>query len=291
MENPLPKGSPRKDPEIAAAEWLFQDSPAPASPQPAARQIVPGSGGEFELTDLPEQIEPVPLAVDPLAEPATAPARPRFAPPPPPPVEQVWSRTAEWGPTLLVLAAWCAVILGLVYWSLSDELYQMAVLLFLVGAVGAVVLSYPILITLERPVRITPEQAARDFYGALSHHVPHFRRMWLLLSDRGRTGPFFASYDGFKSYWIKRLAQLKAGRTGRFSPLVFQVEDFQAEKSAGKTSMNAQFKVNVFIRGRRNEGAVASFPVAAGFARGPDSMWYLEDGTLETPAAARSRPA
>jgi hypothetical protein len=287
MDKPLPKAGPRKDPEIAAAEWLFQDSPAPESSQPAGRQIVPGSGGEFELTDLQVPIEPVPLAVDPLADPATPAARVRLAPPAPPPVEQVWSRGAEWGPTLLLLAAWGAAIVGLVYWTLSQELYQVAALLFLVGAVGAAVFAYPILITLERPVRITPEQAARDFFGALSHHSPHFRRMWLLLSDRGRTGAFFASYDGFKSYWIKRLAQLRAGRGGRFSPLVFQVEDFKSEKSAGKTEIDAQFKVNVFMRGRRSEGPIASVPVDGQFVRGPDSMWYLNEGTLEPPRARR----
>jgi hypothetical protein len=287
MDNPLPKAGQRKDPEIAAAEWLFQDSPAPESSKPAGQQLASGSGGEFELAELPGQIEPVPLGEKALAEPAGAKARGRITPPAPPPVEQVWSRTSEWGPTLLILGAWTAVILGVLYLTLGAELYQTAALIFLIGCMGAGILSYPILITLERPVRITPEQAARDFYGALSHHLPHLRRMWLLLSARGRIGPRFASYEGFKAYWIKRLAQLRAGRAGPLAPLVFQVEEFRAEKSAGKTEMTAQFTVNVLIRGRRNEGPIATFPVDAGFVRGPDSMWYLDDGTLEDRAPAR----
>ena len=79
----------------------------------------------------------------------------------------------------------------------------------------AVVLSYPILITLERPVRITPEQALRDYYGALSHHLPHFRRMWLLLEHGGRISTAYGSFEGFKAYWKDRLANMRRGTPAR----------------------------------------------------------------------------
>ena len=104
--------------------------------------------------------------------------------------------------------------------------------------------------------------------------------MWLLLSARGRVSPQFASYEGFKSYWIKRLGQLREGHAGRFSPLVFKVEEFRAEKSAGKTEIDAKFKVKVLVRGRQAEGPIWSLPVERSFVRGPDGMWYLDDGTL-----------
>ena len=159
-------------------------------------------------------------------------------------------------------------------------------LILLVGGLGAVVLGYPILITLERPVRITPEQAARDYFGALSHHFPHYRRMWLLLSATGRTSPQFASYEGFKAYWIARLGQLHEGHAGRFSPLVFEVEEFHAEKSAGKTEIDARFRLRVLVRGRHGEGPIWSMLLERSFVRGPDSMWYLNEGTIadRTPA-------
>ena len=96
----------------------------------------------------------------------------------------------------------------------------------------AVFLAYPILITLERPVRMTPEQAVRDYYGALSHHMPHFRRMWLLLSKAGRISSAFGSFEGFKNYWKDRLASVREGHAGSLTPLVFDVSEFQAEKSA-----------------------------------------------------------
>ena len=33
---------------------------------------------------------------------------------------------------------------------------------------------------------MTPEQAVKDYYAAASHHFPHYRRMWLLLSADGQ---------------------------------------------------------------------------------------------------------
>jgi hypothetical protein len=199
---------------------------------------------------------------------------------PSPSVLQAWSRAAEWGPTLLVLGLWSAGVLLLDYFALGAEAYGLAMMLFIAGAVVAAVLSYPILITLERPVRVTPEQAARDYFGALSHHLPHHRRMWLLLSARGRVSPCFASYEGFKNYWNSRLGQLRQGHAGPLSPLVFTVSDFRADKSAGKTEIEGKFAVKVFVRGRRSEGPIANLVVERSFTRGPDNMWYLDDGTL-----------
>ena len=197
-----------------------------------------------------------------------------------PAVDQVWSRSAEWGPTLLYLVGWAVLVLFLLYVTLGAEFYGLAALFLFVGGVGAVLLSYPILITLERPVRVTPEQAARDYYSALSHHFPHYRRMWLLLTARGRTSTQFASFEGFKSYWTRRLGQLRQGHAGPYAPLVFQVEEFRNEKSAGKSEITGEFRVKVLVRGRRNEGPIWSIRLERTFARGPDNMWYLDDGTL-----------
>ena len=68
----------------------------------------------------------------------------------------------------------------------------------------------------------------------LSHHVPHFRRMWLLLSTAGRISAAFGSFEGFKGYWKEQLARLRKGHAGPLTPLVFEVINFKAEKSAGK---------------------------------------------------------
>jgi hypothetical protein len=195
---------------------------------------------------------------------------------------------AEWGQTLIVVAGWLAILATLVYFLLNVSV-GLAFLALLVGALIAVVLSYPILITLERPVRVTPEQAVRDYYAALSHHVPHYKRMWLLLSTAGRISTAFGSFEGFKSYWNDRLRRLREGHAGRVTPLVFGVADFKSEKSAGKTRLDADFTLAIFVRGRRQAGPIHKIPMRIALVRGPDSMWYLEDGTLasreRTPAA------
>jgi hypothetical protein len=149
-----------------------------------------------------------------------------------------------------------------------------------VGALVAAVLSYPIWITLERPVRITPEQAVRDYYGALSHHFPHFRRMWLLLSSAGRISTAYGSYEGFKAYWKDRLGNMRAGRAGSLTPLVFEVADFKADKSAGKIRIEADYNLKIWVRGQRKAGVIHAIPMKIALVRGPDKMWYLEDGTL-----------
>ena len=77
-------------------------------------------------------------------------------------VPEPWSRWGEWGMNLIVVGAWLTVLLLLVYFMFGQEFYGLAFLLLLVGGLVAVVLSYPMLITLERPVRITPEQAMRE---------------------------------------------------------------------------------------------------------------------------------
>jgi len=294
MNSPEPTADSRKEPEIAAAELLFQDAESPASTRPAAPVIATGSTEGFELADVSEHSAPPPPSSPPAPArdaasemPAGSRQRGRMVVPEAPAVEQVWSRRLEWGSTFVVLACWIAGIFGVAYFTLGADLLAITGLILLLGGLGAVVLSYPILITLERPVRVTPEQAARDYFGALSHHFPHYRRMWLLLSAKGRTSPQFASYEGFKAYWIARLGQLHEGRAGRFSPLVFQVDEFHAEKSAGKTEINARFRLRVLIRGRRSEGPIGSMLLERSFVRGPDGMWYLNEGTLaeRTPAA------
>jgi hypothetical protein len=191
---------------------------------------------------------------------------------------------------VIVVGAWLAVLLFLVYFMFLQDFIGLAFLLLLVGGLVAVVLSYPMLITLERPVRITPEQAARDYYSALSHHVPHFRRMWLLLSAAGRISSAFGSFDGFKGYWKKQLANLRGSQAGPMTPLVFEVADFKSEKSAGKTRIDATYTLNIFVRGRRSTGPIHTLPVATALVRGPDNMWYLESGALpQRDAAANAR--
>ena len=195
-------------------------------------------------------------------------------------VDVVWTRGAEWGPNLLIVGAWVLAVAMILYFMVGWLPYGISFLLLLVGAVGAILLSYPILITLERPVRITPEQAVKDYFAALSHHVPHYRRMWLLLARTGRTCSSYASFEGFKAYWAEKLRTIKGSKAGTFTPLVFEVENYRGEKSSGKSQVDAKFTLKISVRGQRQAGPISSIPGQMSLVRGPDKMWYLESGTL-----------
>ena len=198
-------------------------------------------------------------------------------------VEQTWSRWAEWGPNLLAVGGWLRVPwFLLVLLSLETLEHMIAPVLFtlLLGGLVAIGLSYPILITLERPVRVTPEQALRDYYAALSHHLPHFRRMWLLLSTAGRISTSYGSFEGFKAYWTDRLRNIREGHAGQWTPLVFEVVNFKSEKSGGKSLIDAEFTIKISVRGQRTAGPIHTIPMRINLVRGDDKMWYLENGTM-----------
>jgi hypothetical protein len=283
------------DPEIAAADLLFRDESGAQPERAPDSSVAPGSGANevFDLADGPSsedlpQLRPIgpTTGADATGQTRTArevhsrQAHDQSRLDPSALVEEVWSRTSEWGGTLIVVLGWLAILFTVVYFATQWELYGIAFMILLLGGIAAVILSYPILITLERPVRITPEQALRDYYGSLSHHFPHFRRMWLLLSSAGRISTAYGSFEGFRAYWKDRLGHLCQGHAGSLTPLVFEVADFKADKSAGKVKIETEFTLKVWVRGRRRDGTIHSVPMSLALVRGPDNMWYLEDGTL-----------
>jgi serine/threonine protein kinase len=228
-------------------------------------------------------------------------------------VDQVWSRSSEWGATQAVLAVVGLIFAYLIYKCLVGNYWYLAFDLALVGGVILLILAYPIFITLEPPVRMKPEQAAVLFYEALSHMVPHYRRMWLLLSSAGHKTDKFSDLQGFKFYWNARLQQVSedhanqpvterrkfidssaalsllvkrwivarlGNRANKWNLFRFEVASFQCDPSAGKTSVNAEFLVNIYPWDDTTGEPIQSFRVETGLTKGPDQMWYLDTGML-----------
>lgn len=285
--------SPRPDDEdrIADASSLFgDDPPRPSStPRPPASRAIPiGEGYEVEGFEPDEPPPPAPRA-------QVAPSRPKKKKPSEaeerrparpdrdePRVLEVWTRWGEWGPAVLRLGIVGAVVMVLVYMVGSASGLGPAFLVLVMGGAVWIALTYPIAVTLERPIRMTPEQAVKDYYAALSHHFPQYRRMWLLLSEEGRHSPEFDSFGDFQATWKKRLAELRGGRVKSSVPLNFEVADFRADKSAGLTTIDASYTLNIRARGGPDE-PLASVPIEASLAKGPDSMWYLDSGMVPKP--------
>ena len=113
--------------------------------------------------------------------------------------------------------------------------------------------------------------------------------MWLLLGPDGRSSREFDSFATFRTYWKHRLAKLRGATVKGFTPLVFDVREFQSDKSAGQTEVEADFVVQVRPRGE-DATLLQEARVKTTFVKGPDRMWYLNIGTLpEAEAPPRGR--
>lgn len=297
---PQPTPEEPDDHDDAALLWSDEpESPTRASsapnPNPAAPRVAPGES--YDLTepepgvegDAPRGRRPVPPPIDDDDEPPVR--RPSRRPEEEDAggdrardgddvVDVVYSRWAEWRSTILRLAALGVGTLILAYFSLDLGSFEVTAVLLLLAMALGVVLAYPILVTLEPPLRLTPEQAVRDYFGALEHYIPQTRRMWLLLSRGGRQSSRFASFEGFQRYWDTRLAALRGSDLSSWTPLVFEVVEYRGDKSAGLDEVTARFTVRVSARGHRADGPIASIPVQSRLMRGPDRQWYLRDGML-----------
>lgn len=289
--------SPRPEEEgersTAEARWLLGEESKPSTPPPPSAAVASAPGESYDLDgsepepihSTPPEVVPPVLAPPPLPKPKSkTKSRPDDVPDesadPEDAVDPVWSRWGEWGPTLILLGVVMVTLGALDVLAISIGLYRTAFALFPIGGVILVLLSYPIWITFERPVRVTPEQAVNDFYAALSHFLPHYRRMWYLLSSEGRDSTEFSTIEGLEAYWKRRLVALGKAEDLRYNPLQFEVVDFQSLKNSRQTAAKATYTVNVFSGSGRDDAPVATIPVQMGLVKGPDRMWYLDSGTL-----------
>ena len=113
MDKPLPRSRQPDEPDVADAEWLLQDSPPPEAP-PARKTRRPARAPSRRSSSPthpwpPGRVSPETLWPRGDRRPGL---RSRMVTPSAPAVDQVWSRTAEWGPTLLVLLGWGAAVLS-----------------------------------------------------------------------------------------------------------------------------------------------------------------------------------
>ncbi|RUL87372.1 hypothetical protein [Tautonia sociabilis] len=290
---PLP---PDDDREIADASFLFDDENVPAKPDrsrpPGRSASKPSDSGEpeggYELADSESGSEPIAVPSRPVPPLPSSIERPESRPAErrsiaPSPVDQPWNRLSEWGPTLSRIGMVLLTTAALLYLGLAPGGGMGAVAVSAIGLAIAVILSYPIAITLERPVRMTPEHALRDYFGALAHHLPHHRRMWLLLSSSGKVSRDFQSYGEFRSYWTRTLSRLKREKAGRATPVSVRIEVVKSEKSAGLEAIEVSYRLLIFLRGRESDGPIYSSQTETTLSRGPDRMWYLDDGRLPPP--------
>jgi len=193
-----------------------------------------------------------------------------------------WSRWAESGRTLVQMAV---AVLGtmVMAWIFADwKTLHIAGWVCILGAAMTMLLSYPLVVGLERPLRMSPERAVRDYFEALEHHGPLLRRMWIFLAPEGRQTRFYTNFDGFQAYWRRRIREWQhRGNAWRLTPVAITVGHVESKPDGHEPDLrHLHFMVQVSIRGKRAAGPVASYECNWSAVRGPDRQWYLMDGDL-----------
>jgi hypothetical protein len=274
LADPVPAAIPPPSPVSTSPEPRSPESTSPVSPDP--------------VSSIPEAPHPEPHErgepIESTFQPATDAGRPEAAfadfPDEPPTVDEVWSRWAEWKEPLLWSGGGVAMATLIVF---GGPWVAIAVFL-LASAYGA----YHVVISLEVPVRVTPEQAVREFYEAAGHRLPNFRRMYALLTSDGRATSAFSDFADFRAYWQAQVTRLSRSPVW-LVPLEFRIEGFQCRYNGDKTLAAVGYTVRVSPRGKsESSDANAEFQLRNLAVKGPDGQWYLNDGTLpETDESAR----
>ncbi|ADV61689.1 hypothetical protein Isop_1101 [Isosphaera pallida ATCC 43644] len=272
------------DRDPADARGLFDDAPLQADRTPSG-SIPPDTSGQsaYDLIDEPEDQSA--LARGRVGTPASSPTPRRNVTAD----VEVWTRQAEWGGDLLKFLLVLFLVLGLTGWLLVQLAFGLAFLTLILGLAVAALVAFPLILTLERPVRLVPEQALKEFYAALSHVRPHHKRMWLMLSKVGRKCRSFNDFTSFKTYWNQTLARLEGRRNQPkfLNPLRFEVRKFKSDHSKTRDECQATFEIHVSHA--RTGKHLAVCPGRMGLVRGPDRMWYLDRGTLPDPLGGLNR--
>lgn len=265
------------EPQIADASGLLAEERAPTKAKRAPAPDVSQGTYDVDAGEARPSVRP----------PTPAPRRTRTAAEPAVPprtrhvkdgVTTVWSRSAEWRPDVIRLAIFGGVAVVLIYGLAAMGLWTVAFLALLTSLAAAAFLAYPLVITLERPVRMTPERAVRDYFAALSHSFPHYRRMWLLLSDQGHASGDIQSEADLRAHWNARRVELSRNGRPSYPALLFDVTSYEGEKAGGESHVNAT--VTLDVRESSNDGslneAIATFQFPVTLTRGPDNHWYLD---------------
>lgn len=246
---------------------LAETAPLPKSPSPEPTPAPP-SAAEGRVA------EPQPPAVKKTgrtaAKPNPKPVKPR--------VTGLWNQRGDLG--RLAIVPIVLVVLGILICT-----SPMNVLIgVFTSLAGLAMLAYLVAVSLDRPVRVTPEQGVREYFEALDHHLPNLRRMYLLLTDDAKQVPELSTYRRFRAYWIYRLALLRPAEEG-MRPMVAKVRKFKSQYNRNRTWARASYILEFYVRGLEGE-SVATFEMNSELVKAADGMWYLNEGRIPEPGAS-----
>lgn len=191
----------------------------------------------------------------------------------------LWSRRKESGPDLfrVLFSAGVTLILA---WIFADwNTIHISGWVTVLGTLVTILLAYPLVVGLERPVRSSPERAVRDFFEALEHHGPLYPRMWLLLTPEAQNAAHYSEFSGFRRYWKGRIQEWRhRGDAWAGTPVVLTIDSLRANPDPHEPLVrHVKFDLAVSVRGRRSSGPVARYSMQWTAERGRDGQWYLRE--------------
>lgn len=272
---------PSEDKSTSDARRLWDDAPKPQA-QSGPGAIRPPAPDEPDEIDLMPVATARKMRTMPAFDDALSPSRPKPVPDRSGRIESardfpLWSRYQESGPALFRVLLSAGVTL-LLTWLFADwNTIHLAGWFALLGSIATILLAYPLVVGLERPVRSSPERVVRDFLEALEHHVPLYRRMWLLLTPEARETRHYTELSGFREYWKGRIREWRhRGGAWPGTPVVMSIGSLSASPDPGEPLVrHVKFTLAVSLRGRRSSGSVATYDMSWTAERGRDGQWYL----------------
>jgi|GEM_PF-6244080 len=271
---------PQPDESTSDARRLWDDAPKPkAQSGPGAiRPPAPDEPDEFDLIPVATAR---PKRTMPAFDDALSPSRAKPVPDRSGRIESardfpLWSRYQESGPALFRVLFSAGITL-LLAWLFADwNTIHVSGWFALIGGISTILMAYPLVVGLERPVRTSPERVVRDFFESLEHHVPLYRRMWLLLTPESRVTRHYTDLAGFREYWKGRIREWQHRGAWPGTPVVMSIGSLTATPDPGEPFVrHLKFTLAVSLRGRRSSGSVATYDISWTAERGRDGQWYL----------------
>ena len=141
-----------------------------------------------------------------------------------------WSRLRESKTDILrmTIVVLCTMILA---WIFADwNTIHLAGWICVLGTGLLAVMAYPLAVGFERPIRMSPERAVRDYFESLEHHGPLYRRMWIFLAPEGQSSRSYADYESFRLYWKQRVREWQhRGNAWPMTPVAITIDRFESK--------------------------------------------------------------
>ncbi len=192
-----------------------------------------------------------------------------------PEVDPLYSRTNENRITLILfigvfLVGWLNWTWDLVYIRWFPTIFWLT---------GFSYVSYRFVITIEPPVRTTPEQGMREFLEAFCHRFPNYRRMYDFLTGDEQSSSKWGvePRKGFKRYWLDQKREI-LGEGYPCRAVAYRMERVHTEYNKQRNFARIECRLTLFPRGPAEKGQAR--PVEMTLAKGTDNCWYLNEGKL-----------